>query len=174
MRDTSERSEDTEERNGSSTGRACFGLQWLGVLVALALIVGMVLPVVRFVIEKPLYNSRSREVGRLLLSLHSRCPRGIPPQNWEEAVNWTATAQCNTFFSPSHASKADLDQFGRDVEDRLRGPVGVDTIEWIWDRLAETGPTGREYVERFRPEMREWLYLTPPKKSNPPQPKASS
>src|SRR5262249_16174398 len=51
--------------------------------------------------------------------------------------------------------------------DRLRWPVRVETIEWIWDRFAQSGPYGKEYTDRFRPMMRQALFPPPPVPATP-------
>ena len=39
-------------------------------------------------------------------------------------------------------------------------PCGADlqSIDWMWERLAETGPHGQRYVEKFEPEYRSLVY----------------
>ena len=47
-----------------------------------------------------------------------------------------------------------MKRFVQSLEERLSEPVDLDTIEWIWDQLQDTGPHGRRYVEDYRPEYR--------------------
>jgi hypothetical protein len=48
-----------------------------------------------------------------------------------------------------------MTRYGTDVEAKLAGDVDLDTLRWIWDRLAETGPNGKAYNEPFRHNLEE-------------------
>lgn len=93
---------------------------------------------------------------------------GVSPTVWECAQVWTVTAYGNVCFSPEHVATAEMYRLRDDLERKLAGPVDLDTLTWIWDRLARTGPSGKRYVERFRPLLEECLpakadSVSPPK-----------
>jgi hypothetical protein len=52
-------------------------------------------------------------------------------------------------------SLEELRRFNADVAERLRGPVDLGTVDWVWERLGQTGPHGQRYRERFEPQYRE-------------------
>jgi hypothetical protein len=59
-------------------------------------------------------------------------------------------------------------KFGQQLEEKLRGDIDATILEWIWDRLAETGPYGKYYTDRFREQFRGSFVLaeSPPAKQD--------
>jgi hypothetical protein len=100
------------------------------------------------------YGSRSRAIREAINSLRHRRPVNISERAWEEGVGWTITAHVNVCLSPGHTSYEAMDRYGRDLDEKLNGAVDADTLDWIWDRLAETGPHGKSYTTRFRSDMK--------------------
>lgn len=89
-----------------------------------------------------------RRTDAAIRALRPSPDRGVNPAIWDCAHGITATAFANVCFSPSHVSTAEMERFRGDLDARLRGPIDLDTLVWIWERLAETGPHGRGYAER--------------------------
>ncbi len=61
-----------------------------------------------------------------------------------------------------------------DLARRFAGPIDRDTLTWIWDRLARTGPHGTRYVERFRPKFEQCVAPqtgVPSASVSPPKPR---
>ena len=48
-----------------------------------------------------------------------------------------------------------------DLDRKLKGKVDLDTLVWIWERLGQTGPGGKDYAERFRPMLDQCLPAGP-------------
>ena len=44
-------------------------------------------------------------------------------------------------------------RFEKQLDDKLKGDVDLTTFVWIADRLAETGPPGKEYISRWRKQL---------------------
>ena len=53
-------------------------------------------------------------------------------------------------FSESHVTLSELKKVSADIEQRCAGDVNLETIDWIWKRLAETGPVQRLGRNGFR------------------------
>ena len=96
-------------------------------------------------------------IADALRSLKDRRPAGANRRGWGEGIGWTVTAHCNIFFAPSPDTYDAMSRFGRALDEKVQGEVDVNAIEWLWDRLAESGPDGKRYTDNFRSSMREAL-----------------
>ena len=50
-----------------------------------------------------------------------------------------------------------MKRINNDLDTKLQGNVDIDTVDWIWHRLAATGPHGAQYVAKFEPIFRQEL-----------------
>jgi hypothetical protein len=106
----------------------------------------------------PLYvYAQERKAIRAALDelQRDRRPVKVDVEVWKIATSWTITAYENICFSEKHTSIDELRRFRVDVEKRLAGGVDLATTDWIWQRLAETGPHGQLYRRKFEPLYRE-------------------
>jgi hypothetical protein len=46
-----------------------------------------------------------------------------------------------------------------DLDERMRGEPGLDTLQWIGDRLAETGYFARRFMERWKERWHDIIRL---------------
>jgi hypothetical protein len=90
----------------------------------------------------------------VVFQLREQCPQNVSAEAWEVATSWAITAYANVCFSEDHVSIEELRRFRNDTEKRLAGKVDLVTIDWIWQRLGETGPHGKHYRQRFEPQYR--------------------
>jgi hypothetical protein len=100
------------------------------------------------------YAQHRRKAADLIDSLPQRRPADVSPETWEVASTWASIAFHNVCFSPEHVSLRELKRFKTDLERELKKNVDLETIDWIWRRLEDTGPHGRRYVERFESQFR--------------------
>lgn len=135
-----------------------FRLRTLLVCVAILATAFACLAFVGKITEYPRHQSRG---ARLLETLDTRCPATVSPQTWDDATGWAITAYHNICFNANHTTLKELDSFVADTEERLNGPVDLATIDWIWARLAATGPHGEAYASRFLPQYRATVYGIP-------------
>jgi len=84
----------------------------------------------------------------------------VSPAVWECASDWTITAYGNICFSPEHVETAEMYRLRDELNGKLGGFIDLDTLIWIWDRLAKTGPHGKQYIERYRPQFLECFPIT--------------
>src|SRR5262245_41145382 len=82
--------------------------------------------------------------------LRHRAPADIPAQVWEPASMWTGNACLDVCSAPESIRLDEFQRFTAEVESKVQGDVGLDTLDWMWDRLERTGSRGRRYVERHR------------------------
>lgn len=98
-----------------------------------------------------LYREKNKEIAQRLFDLKDQVPAGVNPKQWENLTTLTDIGFGNVFFSPKHASYTEMLRFQADLEEKLRAdkPIRVETLRWIWKRLSETGPHGKDYSERM-------------------------
>jgi hypothetical protein len=96
------------------------------------------------------YHRYSQRVSQKIEALDDRRPAAVSPELWEECVAWAVTAHCNICFSEENTSYEDMCRFEEQLDEKLKGDVDLGTIEWIGDRLAETGPHGQRYMTNWK------------------------
>jgi hypothetical protein len=101
------------------------------------------------------YAQEQRAAFDLVRQLAHRKPPEANAKAWEVATRWASTAVGNVCFSEEHVPIAELRRFRADLAARLEGDVDLSTIDWIWQRLAKTGPHGREYQQKFEAAYRD-------------------
>lgn len=104
------------------------------------------------------YSRHQRATADLIVSLKVRCPPEVDAMIWDEATGWAITAYHNICFSDAHVPLAELKSFKHDVAERLTGDVDLNTVDWIWIRLEQASPYGREYAAKFEPVYRNQVY----------------
>ena len=103
--------------------------------------------------------SRYQRAGAVVVeSLAGRRPANVSQKTWDDATGWAITAYHNVCFSEGHVPLPELHAFIRDVDAKFDGPVDLNTVDWIWTRLASTGRHGKQYAERFEPQYRAIVY----------------
>lgn len=131
-----------------------FGLRTLIVSLVLAVSVSLLLILI---VKVSIYSSHRNNGRRQIDSIAQRISLSLPPPEQEVVVFWTPCAYGNVCFSPDEVSLTELKRFNEDVRLRAKGSVDLATADWIWRRLAETGPHGAKYVARFEPKYRKEL-----------------
>ena len=110
-----------------------------------------------FVYTRQEWTAVYRQQDALLRNLRPTHPDKVDPVAWEHGHGWLMTAHCNVCF-PDYTSIAEMVRFRDDLERELAAKeVDLDTIHWIWDRLGETSPQGKGYIERREPLFRECI-----------------
>jgi hypothetical protein len=90
-------------------------------------------------------------VRRGILSLLPRRPPDVGPGAWEFAVGWTMNLHGNCGSAHTWVDRSGADQFAEELDRRLGGPVGLATIDWIWDEYARFSRGGERYSSQYRP-----------------------
>jgi hypothetical protein len=55
------------------------------------------------------------------------------------------------FLLDAHDKEERFQHFADELEVRLRSPVDVETIDWIWDEIERLSNNGKRYSDDFRP-----------------------
>lgn len=100
------------------------------------------------------YNHRSQGINEKIKALAGRRPANVSPELWQECVAWASIAEGNICFSEKHASYETMCRFERQLDEKLKNDIDLATIEWIGDRLAETGPHGQQYMAKWREQWK--------------------
>ena len=103
------------------------------------------------VVQRNAYSNEGYRIWNTLnTTLREKRPQNISQEEWDASVGWTLTAHINVFFSPDHASLQSLNEFGKKLDDKLKDEVDPSIFDWIWYQYEQTGPSGKQYVCRFR------------------------
>jgi hypothetical protein len=126
----------------------------MAVVALLAVILGAVF--------MPLYRQAQKETRRAeyervalglvraLDPLENSVPPGVSPSDWACAVRATVMCQVALCFGDDPISIEDLYRLRADLAPALRGPVDLETLEWIWGRFARTSPEAARLVDRIK------------------------
>jgi hypothetical protein len=120
-------------------------------MIAIAVLAGLfgfcIVPVGRFNATRKL----QRDMLDSIANLEPTNPGSVPPAVWDCALGETVIAFDNVGMRVGQGDVAR--RLRDDLERKLAGKVDLETLDWIWDRLSESGPHGRRYVGRFRPRF---------------------
>src|SRR6516165_2909634 len=110
-------------------------------LIKLMTVIAMMGIVMGFIVSSEQYrfNAIHRRMDVELAFLSARRPREVPPAVWNEAVMWTKNACGAVCFSTKHICLREFQLFLDELKEKLSGEVDLETLDWIWDRLALTG-----------------------------------
>lgn len=96
-------------------------------------------------------DSLRQRIAMLVLATPSE-----PSDNeWAAAVQWTAGNLHSNSLVAFEASLTEIVQLESDLVERMQSEVGMDTIDWLWDRYAELTDHGHRYRAKFRVAMLE-------------------
>jgi hypothetical protein len=111
-----------------------------------------------YVLLRPIQQHRAiyERVEDAVESLEDRCPASIAPQKWYCAVGWTKIALGNClcvreFLKDGQDIEEDFSRFADELERKVQGKVGPETIAWVWDEIERLSKGGKSYSDRFRP-----------------------
>ena len=106
-----------------------------------------------FFVVAPMQDHREwqRRARADLESLFTKRPAEVPPGEWEYLVGWTCNLHGNCGTHYSWVARDEMWPFLNELERRLKGPLSVATIDWIWDEYARITKGGRSYGDKYRP-----------------------
>jgi hypothetical protein len=85
-------------------------------------------------------------------------PPNITRKQWHHIVAWTFNAHGNCLTFSPNIPQPERDRFVGELRGRLRGPVNLRTVDWIWDEFVRLAPSvGSSYSEQWRPTSPEKL-----------------
>jgi len=90
-----------------------------------------------------------RRVEFLILRLADKQPADVSAAQWEQCLSCTWNLHVN-YGPPGYFAEDRRDGFAAEFNRRLDGPVGLDTIDWIWDEYERNAPRAKSY-DHYRP-----------------------
>lgn len=132
------------------------GLPSLLELLVSGLIVGGIFTALFLALIKPELDHQNWHcrVRDSIQSLSTRIPPGVSREQWDSAIDWTLNAHANCCGRPEFLKtleKPETGRFADELERRLRGPVDLKTIDWIWDEFERISKYGKKYSHEWRP-----------------------
>ena len=100
-----------------------------------------------------------QEVECLITEFAFRRPPDVSPQQWAQCLTHTWNLHTN-YGNLVYWDVKQRDAFATELRWRLRGKVGLDTIDWFWDAYAAAAPRSRPYM-RYRPTLPLWMQEQP-------------
>lgn len=123
--------------------------------LVIGVLVGSTLPCVYFlpVIWPSVQFSREKRAIEQLLHQwwEGRPPPGVSERRWEGAWGIAYNGFGNVCFSPEHVSLQEMHLLKADLQAKMQEPATMASLRWFWNRLAETGPHGAQYIEQMTP-----------------------
>ena len=126
------------------------------ILIAIVLI-AVVVKGVSYHYDRQEFFRLHQQSYSLIDRLANQPPAEVKSEAWQNLVEITITAFSNVCFSPKHVDNQEMARFYSDLRGKVEQDVNVVTVLWIWERLALTGPHGKQYVERFKPQLNDAL-----------------
>lgn len=93
------------------------------------------------------YHRETRRFIVLFMLLSDRMPEGLNRTGWDEALQAIYQASYSSGLSESTESVNALARLCDDFEKKLKGPIGPETLRWLWGRFGQTGTAGKRYTE---------------------------
>jgi len=121
----------------------------LAVLV-LSLLLAIVAPFFHFVTGWQKHGSLSTQVREKIQSLKSKRPPDVPADQWDRAVDWTTNLIAQVYFAPDKGDPDSLQHMCESLDQKIKGPVGLTTLQWVWEQCEKAPRRGAEYAIRFR------------------------
>ncbi|MHB8974959.1 MAG: leucine-rich repeat domain-containing protein [Pirellulaceae bacterium] len=116
----------------------------------LALCVGLITPVLQFVIRHRDFSRLHEQVKDKIESLAVRCPTGVPPAQWQNAVDWTSNLISQVYFGPVENDPDSLRELNDGLADRIKGTIDLTTLQWVWEQCEKAPRDGAVYAIRLR------------------------
>jgi hypothetical protein len=88
-----------------------------------------------------------------IFALENRMPSGVHRSRWKSAVRLTAFAHFNAFHLWHPPPIEEAYRLRAELMPKLRDPVDMQTLAWIWDRVAQTSVDGKDVTVRLGSEF---------------------
>jgi hypothetical protein len=138
--------------------RSC---KWFMVISVLTLIAGAIVSVTWVANQLEtlrVFRAETKAMRQIMTDWGTTPPPGVDPHVWNEAVTVAYNAHGAVCYLPDRVSLEEMRRLREDMETKSQGPINLDTLDWLWTRLGQTGPHGLQYTTQMRPhwdEMRD-------------------
>lgn len=108
--------------------------------------------------QRQAYNAELDAIHEALGAWNMRCPPNVAQVKWDAACQTVQIAVSIVLsrYRPA-VSLNEARRLRAEVEERSKGPITADTLEWLLMRLAQTGPQGAEWIQYAEPQWKESL-----------------
>lgn len=118
-------------------------------------------------LESRRFTAEREEIYRIVEVWQRQPPPGVDGHVWQEVCKLGGIAVGNVCFTPRHVSLEEIEALRADVAAKDAAPIDADTLQWLWDRLAATGPHGQRYTRRMQPMWDEAMDAVRPEAAQP-------
>jgi hypothetical protein len=92
------------------------------------------------------------QIDATIRSLVTKCPPDLTQDQWNVAI-WRTTKLPDNPYLTGRDNLDDLRRFQRELDEKARGKVDMELIDWIWDGFAKLSPAGERYKKQFQKVM---------------------
>jgi hypothetical protein len=101
-------------------------------------------------------------ISNSVRSLAHRRPVDVSRNQWSYVIGWTMNGIGNCcsvdeYLNPNEQSRERFRTLPDRFEERLRGDVSLETVDWLWDELEIISKYGAHYSDSYRPTTTERL-----------------
>jgi len=109
-----------------------------------------------------IHSQSYHRISDSVQSLAHRRPADVSRNQWSFIIGWTMNGignccSVNGFLNPDEQSRERFLSLPDRFEERLRGEVGIETVDWLWDELEIISKYGVRYSQQWRPTTPERL-----------------
>jgi hypothetical protein len=119
-------------------------------VVLFAIVLGVLTHVGRLAARMGEFFRLSRQTQEKIRSLKARPPSGVPPAQWDRAVDWTANLIAQVYFAPDKGDPDSLRHLNDTLDERMKREVDLTTLQWIWEECEKTPRSGAQCASQFR------------------------
>jgi hypothetical protein len=94
------------------------------------------------------------QIDATIRSLATKCPPDLTQDQWHIAISRTTKLPRNPVLA-GRDNLDDLRRFQRELDEKARGQIDMELIDWIWDEYAKLSPAAQEYKQKFQRAMLE-------------------
>lgn len=119
-------------------------------IVALLIIGSLLWPTFNNLAQTREFHAQERRIEAIVETWRTTPPEA-DPDYWEAGWGTVYNALGNVCFTKDHVSQEEMEKLYQDVKAKDAEPNSWDRLEWLWYRLAKTGPHGRKYIDQMQP-----------------------
>jgi hypothetical protein len=97
------------------------------------------------------FRAEKETMQQIMTDWRSYPPPGVDPHDWNEAITIVYNAHGNVCYLPDEVPLEEMRRLREDMETKSQGPINLDTLDWLWWRLGQTGPHGAKYAAQMHP-----------------------
>ena len=125
----------------------------LVILAAIAIAVVYLLPTTIW--PHHVFFREKEQILAILEGMEETPPAGTDADRWRRVWGIVYNGFGNVCFTREHVSIDEMRRLHAEVQRKSTETPSLDWPHWLWERLARTGPHGKEYIEQMTPLFEE-------------------